>query len=131
MKKKKNWIYILFLTPILIFILLNTVLGIGQKNMINQYISTEMRPGFDIENFFEIKEGMTEKQVEYLIGEPLDISIDSSSIIRKYTDKDAFYFSYYSERKKSFLNGFAYRSFSIIYDKDKKVLTRIAKWIYD
>lgn len=133
MKRKLKYLIILIiLVPILIFFFVYTSFGIGQYNYLYPYIDTKLPLGFDEANFNQVQPGMTNYQVEYLIGEPLEFNKSDYYLLKKYIGKDIAFSASYSKIDNNHINGnYAWKSLEVYYNKDTIVVARISKWVYN
>lgn len=128
-------ISLVFAIPIIYIAFLSgsVILGEGY-NFFDPYADTEFAPDYTPEKFKTIKEGMSEKEIRKIVGEPLSKNTDTTGLTEinfaYYYTSDG-YLSKRHDKKFSLAGDLAWYGSSVEFNKDSIAIRIFAGWYYD
>ena len=109
------------------------ILGEGY-NFFDPYADTEFAPAYTPEKFKTVREGMSEKEILSILGEPIskysDTTISKETGVSYYYTRDG-YLRKRQDKKFSLVGDLAWFGSSVEFNKDSIAVHIFSVWYYD
>lgn len=122
---KKEIFIVIFVVVILIRLYSDFFIGLERKHPYIPYIDTKFAENFKPSDWHKINIGMSNVEVNSIVGHPIDSSYDKKTSHRP--DK-CFLESHYSNDGAWPLADFAWCSFNLYYDSSLRVMKKDSTW---